>query len=115
MARSNKPIVWGLFAAGGTATAFLVPVLMLVLGLAVPLGLLSPDIFSFDRIYAFVTHPLGRLALFGFIMISFWHSAHRTRTTAHDLGIHNDTVTMIICYGSAGLGTALALIFLLII
>ena len=113
MARSNKPIVWGLFAAGGTATAFLVPVLMGVLGLAVPFGLLSPDTLSFDRVYGVVAHPLGRLILFGFIVVSLWHSAHRTRTTAHDLGIHNDLVTMIFCYGVASIGTALALLFLL--
>ena len=30
MARSNKPIVLGPFAAGGTLTAFLTPVLVLV-------------------------------------------------------------------------------------
>ena len=28
MAKSNKPIVWGPFAAGGTLTAFLTPVLV---------------------------------------------------------------------------------------
>ena len=28
MAKSNKPIVWGPFAAGGTLTAFLTPALI---------------------------------------------------------------------------------------
>ena len=112
MARSNKPIVWALFAAGGTVSAFIVPVLIIVLGLAVPFGLLSPNAVSFDRIYGVVAHPLGRLALFGFITVCLWHAAHRTRTTAHDLGIHNDHATMLFCYGGAGLGTVLALAFL---
>jgi fumarate reductase subunit D len=115
MARSHKPIVWGLFAAGGTVSAFLVPALAVVLGLAVPLGLLSPADLSFDRVYAIVSHPLARLILFGYIMLCFWHAAHRTRTTAHDLGFHNDNVTMVVCYGSAGLGTILAAIFLLLL
>ena len=30
MAKSNKPIVWGPFAAGGTVTAFVTPVLILL-------------------------------------------------------------------------------------
>ena len=30
MAKSNKPIIWGLFAAGGTVTAFITPVLVLL-------------------------------------------------------------------------------------
>ena len=34
MVRSNKPIVWGPFAAGGTLTAFLTPVLILLTLLA---------------------------------------------------------------------------------
>ena len=115
MARSNKPIVWSLFAAGGTVSAFLVPVLIVVLGLAVPFGLLPPDALSFDRVHGIVAHPLGRLVLFGFITVCLWHAAHRTRTTAHDLGIRNDHGTMWFCYGVAGLGTVLALAFLLLL
>ncbi len=37
MAKSNKPIVWGLFAGGGTVTAFMTPVLI-VLTLLAALG-----------------------------------------------------------------------------
>ncbi|CCQ75198.1 fumarate reductase subunit FrdD [Magnetospira sp. QH-2] len=115
MARSNKPIVWGMFAAGGTASAFLVPVVMVVLGFAVPLGLLPAEALSFDRVYAIVAHPLGRLVMMGFITVCLWHAAHRTRTTVHDLGIHNDRATMTVCYGVAGLGTVLTAVFLILL
>jgi len=115
MARSNKPIVWGLFAAGGTVTAFLAPALAVALGLAVPLGLLSADDLSFDRVHSVAAHPLGRLILFGFITVSLWHAAHRMRTTVHDLGIRNDGATLTVCYGVAGLGTVLAAVFLLLL
>ncbi|MCP4454374.1 MAG: fumarate reductase subunit D, partial [Planctomycetes bacterium] len=30
MARSNKPMVWSLFAAGGTVAAFVMPIFMLL-------------------------------------------------------------------------------------
>jgi fumarate reductase subunit D len=114
MARSNKPLVWSLFAAGGTVTAFLAPIMILILGLAVPLGWLTPDALSHDRIHGIVAHPSGRLILFGFIMVSLWHAAHRTRTTAHDLGVQNDQLTMSICYGLAGLGTTLTFVMLIL-
>ncbi len=115
MARSHKPIVWGLFAAGGTVSAFFVPVLAFILGLAVPMGLLSPADLSLERVYGLVAHPLGRLIVFGYIMVCFWHGAHRARTTILDLGIRNDRAAMFVCYGLAGLGTFLAATFLLIL
>ncbi|MCB0815459.1 MAG: fumarate reductase subunit D [Flavobacteriales bacterium] len=112
MARSNKPIVWGLFAGGGTVTAFLSPVLVLVLGLAVPFGLYSAEDLSYDRVMAVIGNPLGALVLFGFITLALWHAAHRTRTTVHDLGIHNDAMTAKVCYGLAALGTLAAAVAL---
>ncbi len=55
MAKSNKPLVWGLFAAGGTITAFLTPVMIFVTALAVPLGIMSPEVLAYDRIHTFIT------------------------------------------------------------
>jgi len=115
MARSNKPIVWGLFAAGGTASAFVAPALIFVLGLAVPFGLFSPSDLAYDRVYSVVSHPLGRFVLFGYITVCLWHAAHRTRTTVHDLGIRNDRATLRVSYSAAGLGTVLAGAFLTLI
>ena len=44
MARSNEPVIWSLFAAGGGVAAMLVPIHIVILGLAIPLGFLaSPD------------------------------------------------------------------------
>ena len=36
--RSNAPIFWSLFGAGGVVSALLGPVLVLIVGIAVPLG-----------------------------------------------------------------------------
>ena len=38
MRRSREPIIWALFGGGGMASALLLPVLILVLFIAVPLG-----------------------------------------------------------------------------
>ena len=50
MATSNKPIVWGPFAAGGTLTAFVTPVLILLTLLA-GLGH-APDLLAYDALRA---------------------------------------------------------------
>jgi fumarate reductase subunit D len=113
MARSNKPIVWGLFAAGGTIAAFVVPALILITCLAVPLGLLPADILSYEHVLGLVQHPFSKLVTFALLFMIIWHAAHRTRITAHDLGIRNGTVIMLICYGVAAAGSLLMLIALL--
>ena len=113
MARSNKPIIWGLFAAGGTVAAFVVPVLILITCLAVPLGLLSIDVLSYERLIDLLQHPLSKLITFAVLFLTIWHAAHRMRITAHDLGSRNDTLVMFVCYGIAAAGTLLALAALL--
>lgn len=109
MASSNKPIVWGLFAAGGTVAAFVVPVLILLTCLGIPLGLLSSDVLAYERMLALLQHPFSKLITFGVLFLVIWHAAHRTRITAHDLGVRNDTIVMLVCYGIAAAGTLLML------
>jgi fumarate reductase subunit D len=108
MARSHKPIVWSLFAGGGTFTAFVTPVMIFVTGLAVPLGLLSPEILAYDRMLSLVQNPAGKGLVFLAVFLPLWHAAHRLRITAHDLGIRSDATVSIVCYGAAMLGTVVA-------
>jgi len=110
MARSNKPIVWGLFAAGGTVAAFIVPVLILITCLGVPLGLLSADVLSYEHLLELLQHPLSKLVTFAVLFLIIWHAAHRMRITGHDLGIRNDTLVAFVCYGVAAAGTLLMLV-----
>ena len=111
MAKSNKPIFWGLFAAGGTVTAFVTPALVLVtLFAALGAGM---DMFTYESIHAFAGRWLGKLIFFGVILLSLWHAAHRLRVTVHDFGIRADTLVAYIVYGLAGLGTLMTLVYLL--
>ena len=83
MARSNKPILWLPFAAGGLVAALITPVLILITGVLVPLGSLH---LRYETIAAFAHNPIGKLVLFGVVALPAWHAAHRLRMTAHDLG-----------------------------
>jgi fumarate reductase subunit D len=113
MAKSNKPIVWSLFAGGGMLAAFLLPAMIFITGLAVPLGLLPEDALGYDRMLAFAGNPIGKLVLFGAIFLLLWHAAHRLRMTLHDLGIRSGRIAMLSCYGLAGLGSIVAVVVLL--
>ena len=112
MARSAKAIPWFLFAAGGTITAFVLPVMLFVTNIAPPLGLLE-DALSYETMSAFVGNWLVKLVLFGIIGFGLWHAAHRLRSCAHDFGIRADTAVAVVLYALAGLGTLLTIIALL--
>ena len=100
MARSNKPMLWLPFAGGGLVAALLTPVLILITGVLVPLGVLH---LRFETIAAFAHHPIGKLMLFGAVALPAWHAAHRLRMTAHDLGLGGGIAIKVACYGTAGL------------
>jgi len=103
MAKSNKPIIWGLFAAGGTITAFVTPVLVLLTLFAAMR--FAPTMFTYDSIHAFAAHWLGKLIIFGIITLSLWHAAHRFRVALFDVGVRADLVVATILYIIAALGT----------
>lgn len=110
MAKSNKPIVWGPFAAGGTITAFLTPVLM-ILTLMAALGH-APDALSYEGLHAFAAHWFGKAALAVVIALSLWSCAHRLRITAYDLGVRADAFVASVVYLASGALTVAALLFL---
>jgi len=110
MARSNKPIVWGPFAAGGTLTAFVTPVLVLLTLLAA-LGH-APELLAYDRLHALASHWFAKLAIAGVVFLSLWSAAHRLRITCYDLGVRADTLVATVVYTVALAGTAASVFYL---
>jgi fumarate reductase subunit D len=106
--RSNEPFLWMLFSAGGVVSAMLLPVHLLLFGLAFPLGWLDPP--SHQRLLAILTHPVTRVYLWVFCSLPLFHWAHRFRFTLYDgLQIkHLNELINIFCYGGAIVGTVLA-------
>jgi fumarate reductase subunit D len=102
MKRSNAPLFWLLFGAGGMLSALLGTMLVFITGLAVPLGWPLPsDLLSYPRMLALAQHAAGKAALFVVVMLFAWHAAHRIFHSLHDLGLHTGTVARIACYGGA--------------
>ena len=110
MAKSNKPIVWGPFAAGGTLTAFLTPVLVLLTLLA-GLGH-APEILADESLREFASHWFVKLALVGTVFLSLWSAAHRLRITLYDLGLRADALAATVVYAAALAGTGAAVLYL---
>ena len=101
MKRSNEPFWWALFGAGGVISAFFVPVLLLLIGIAIPLEWIEGP--SYEALGSLMQHVLARLFLFILISLSLFHWAHRFRFTLYDgLQIkHLNELIAIMCYGSA--------------
>jgi fumarate reductase subunit D len=81
--------------------ALFLPMLVLIFGVAVPLGWFPPP--SRDWLLTVVGHPLTRVAVFVVCVLSLVHGAHRFRYTLYDgLQIkHLNEVINLACYGGA--------------
>lgn len=97
-----------LFSAGGVVSALLMPILLVLFGLAFPLGWLQPP--SYAHLLAVLRNPLTGFVLFGLCVLSLFHWAHRFRHTLYDgLQIkHLNEVIAVLCYGGAMVGSAAA-------
>ena len=106
MKRSNAPIFWGLFGAGGMLSALFGPMLVLLTGFALPLAWTMPaEAFSYARMHAFAQHPAAKLFILAVIALFAWHAAHRIFHSLHDIHIHTGTLARLACYGSAFVAT----------
>jgi fumarate reductase subunit D len=103
-----EPFVWLLFSAGGVVAALVLPVLLVLFGVAIPLGWVeAPD---HAHLLAVLRNPLTRLGLIGVCALALVHAAHRLRfTVEHALRLRRyDPIIATVCYGGALVGTAAA-------
>jgi fumarate reductase subunit D len=107
--RSNAPIFWALFGAGGMLSALTGPVLVFTIGIAIPLGFLLPhEAMSYQNMLLFTQNIFGKLFLLAIIVLYLWHAAHRIFKSLHDVGIHPSRLSRLACYGTASLGSLIA-------
>jgi fumarate reductase subunit D len=113
MKRSDEPVFWALFGAGGMLSALIGPVLIFVTGIAVPIGVMLPnDTMSYDRMLAFLHNPFGKLFALAVISLFMFHGCHRMVHSLHDIGVHTGPAVHRLFYGAAILATILAAILL---
>ena len=109
--RRVEPIVWLMFSGGGVLAAVFLPILVLLFGLAFPLGWLPrPD---HAHLLAVVGHPLTFVMLLVLFVLLLVHSAHRFRYTLYDgLQIKMQDTVAVLCYGVAVIGAVASVVVL---
>ena len=109
MAKSNEPIWWSLFSAGGMVAAMVLPILIIITGVLVPFGWAGNDPLNFEKISTGVSNELIKLIFFFIITLPFFHWAHRFRFTLVDIGLKSvSTFISVLCYGGAIVGTIIS-------
>ncbi|WP_188187691.1 fumarate reductase subunit FrdD [Nonomuraea sp. SYSU D8015] len=106
--RTPEPYLWLLFSGGGVVAALTLPVLVLLFGVLMPLGVI--DWPAAEHLRALVDNVLVRLALLAVVVLCLFHAAHRIRFTSEELlGIARfDLIIAVICYGGAVAGGVVA-------
>ncbi len=103
-----EPLLWLLFSAGGVVAALLIPVLLLLFGVAFPLDWLSPP--GHEHMLTVLGNPLSQVTIFVSCTLLLFHSAHRVRFTLYDgLQIkHLNELIVLVVYGAVLVGTVAA-------
>lgn len=109
--RDPEPFLWLLFSAGGVVSAMLMPILVLLFGIAFPLGWVAPP--AHEQMLIVLRNPLTRLVLFSLFALSLFHWAHRFRHTLHDAVRITSGFVAALCYGGAVVGSVIAAYLLL--
>jgi fumarate reductase subunit D len=110
--RRIEPILWLLFSGGGVLAAVFLPILVLLFGLAFPLGWVTPP--DHAHLLGVASHPLTLLFLFVLFVLLLSHWAHRFRYTLYD-GLQLKRLRApiaVLCYGGAVLGSLASLLVL---
>ena len=114
MKRSNKPIFWSLFGAGGMLSALVGPVLIFITGhrraARHPAAARGHELRSRA---ALAHNGFGKLALFAVISLFLFHGCHRMYHCLHDFGIHVGPGLKAAFHGFAAAGSAAALYLLI--
>jgi fumarate reductase subunit D len=97
--RSNEPIAWSLFGAGGMLLALLGPGMIIATGWLLPF---APPERAYGTLGALFAHPLGKLAVLAAISLTLFHTVHRIYHGLHDLHVKLPApLLLILTYGAA--------------
>ncbi len=81
-----EPIIWFLFGQGILIGTFLLTGWVLVVGLAIPLGIVPAEAMGYDRAHMLASNIIGKLFLVALIALPLWKGAHHLRSLSVDFG-----------------------------
>jgi fumarate reductase subunit D len=112
--RSNSPVLWLLFGAGGMLAALFGPALIIFTGFMLPHGWGVPAGFGdYAHVLGFVRSPVGKLVALAVIALFFWHGAERLFFTLMDMRAGDALLLRLATYGIAAVLSLVTLQLLL--
>ena len=89
--RSDEPMYWLMFGAGGMVAAIVLPAIMVVL---------QHCVLNLGQVYSIFSNWFLSLCVFGVVFLLSFYALHRMHHSSHDFGIHSK-LTWYIAYGTA--------------
>lgn len=109
-----EPLIWGPFVTGNFLTPLVFPAIVLMLGIAQPLGWLPADALSYERAHSLATHPITVLGILVVMPLAMLAGSHHLRFGIIDVGsAEHDGPVALLLYGLWQLGavaTAVAIL-----
>ena len=106
-----EPLIWLIFGQGILIGTILLTGWILVVGLAIPLGVVPAEALSYERAHRLGSNLIGRVVLLGLIALPMWKGAHHIRHIFIDAGCaRRDPIVAPILYLIAVAGSLLAVV-----
>ena len=106
-----EPLIWLIFGQGILLGTILLTGWLLVVGLAIPLGIVPAEALSYERAHLLGSSLVGRIVLLALIALPMWKGAHHMRHVFIDLGgADRDAGTAMFLYLIATAGSVLAVV-----
>lgn len=98
--RSDEPMYWLMFGAGGMVASIVLPSIMVILIIAGIQGDVNDGLLNFDQVSGLFGNWFLSICLFGIVFLLSFYALHRMHHSSHDFGIHSK-ITWYIAYGTA--------------
>jgi fumarate reductase subunit D len=72
-----EPLLWGIFSAGGTIAAFVLPIHIFLNNVAPQLGWISADVVSYNTMANLLSHQLVKIYIICTFIMMFYYAVHR--------------------------------------
>ena len=109
-----EPLIWGPFVAGNFLTPLVFPAMILMIGIAGPLGLLPEGALSYERAFALASSPLVVIGVLAVMPLALLAASHHLRFGIIDLGnAEHDGAVALVLYGLWQLGAVVTAIAVL--
>ncbi len=96
--KNTKPMLWGIFAAGGTTIAFLLFTIVLIFGVLLPFDILGSSKEFFETTNGFFSNFFIYIILIALLFSFLWHGTYRFSCLLNDFHIKHGAKTKYALY-----------------